>query len=172
MVGEFDQHCVPRFWRIPLEPCHRARITVVNEQLRNGDEWGKRKGDISCFFGWVAGGGWWRLLTWSCCFRNQKHGVCWGCCVWKWLLVRRVRSICTNDRQTLVDVISLIVCDQFISIYTFLYTYIQTISLSIQPVSHENSIKHLPSLFIIIPFKGKKLQNQKRAEPRSQEVNV
>lgn len=68
-----------------------------------------------------------------------------------------------HHRQTLVDVISLFVCDQFI--FTFLYTYIQTISLSIQPVSVENSIKHVPSLFIVIPFKGKKLQNQNGRSP-------
>ena len=69
-----------------------------------------------------------------------------------------------HHRQTLVDVISLFVCDQLI--FTFLYKNIQTISLSIQPVSHENSIiKRLPSLFIVIPFKGKKLQNQNGRSP-------
>ena len=72
---------------------------------------------------WVGGwgGGWWRLLTWSCFFLTENmacvEGVVFesdfwlgGCC-----------AICTNDRQTLVDVI--IDCMWSIHLYIRIYIY-------------------------------------------------
>lgn len=57
MVGESTNTASRGSGAFLWSPVTGLGLLGVNEQLRNGDEWGKRKGDISCFFGWVAGGG-------------------------------------------------------------------------------------------------------------------